>query len=267
MTTQKKKKTNKSAGSPAKPASPARPTGAFPIGMTEVLSRGFKGYTANIIPLTIGAIVTMGVYAPFRWYGQQLFDDERFFRFMAVEVVGLVIAGTIAYPWYFYALDAARGKKSQLAEPFENPRRFAVQAVSSFWFWAGVLLGVRYLLGLPSIVVLLLYAFHGYVIAAGKSKSGLLALGTSVRLGQGRRFGLLAIGVLLLILNFVGAVGAGFEQLDLPVRIGLAFIGLCVTTSVSLVVGAVLFDVLWEEMGDDNAPQQEPRKRKKRGKR
>ncbi len=262
-----KQKNKKAASPPPKPPAPSKPASAFPVSIAEVFTRGFKGYWANIVPLTIGALATLATYAPFRWQGQQLFDDERFFPFMAVEIVGLILAGTVAYPWYFYALDAARGNKSDLAAPFATPRRFTAQAVSSFWFWAGVLLGVRYLLGLPSIVVLLLYAFHGFVIAAGKSKSGMLALGTSVRLGQGRRFGLFAIGVLLLIFNLFGATGIGFEQFAWPVRIGLAIAGLSVTTSVSLVAGAVLFDVLWDELGDDHAPPPEPRaRRKKKGK-
>ncbi len=218
-----------------------------------MFTRGFRGFAQNALPLVATGLVTLVVYGAFRWPAQQLFNDDKVYQSIAVDLVGLILAGTIAYPWYSYALDSARGEKADLARPFANRRLFFAQFVSSFWFWAGVLLGVRYLAGLPSIFVILLYAFHGYVIADGKAKSGLVALGTSVRLGQGRRIALFALGTLLVIFNLFGAISLGFEvnpSLD-PLMIGIAVVGLAVTTSVTLVCGAVLYDALYPLLGDD----------------
>jgi hypothetical protein len=250
-----------------KPASPPPPDGGsakravFPVRIGELFNQGIKGFKLNALPLVVAGSVVLGiVVATYGTLGlpSQQPPPESILRYVGLTLAGLILAGTLSYPWYYWALQSARGEKASLAAPFADGRRFLAMAVSSFWFWVGMLFGIQYFWGLPSILILVLYAFHGYVIAAGKAKHGLLALGTSVRLGEKRRIGLLAVAALFALLNFCGAIASGFE-LGLPLKLALTILGLAVTTSITLVAGGVLFDVLWELMGDDKAPQRQSR--------
>ena len=129
-------------------------SGAFVIGVVDAFGAGFRGYAKNFAPLTAAAALTLAVYGLFRFPAQQLLNDGNLRDSTIVDLVGLLVSGTLAYPWFSYALDAARGEKVDIKRPFENRKRFAYQAVGSFWFWAGALLGVRFFFGLPSILVL-----------------------------------------------------------------------------------------------------------------
>ncbi len=254
----------------------------FGIRIPEIFKRGFAGYTKNALPLTLAALCTLGVYGLFRFQAQAFLDDGHDFRALVLDLGGLILGGTIAYPWYAYALEAARGEKVDLRAPFAHPKRFAHQAMASLFFWAGVLFGLRYgraLFFLPAIAVLVLYAFHGYVIAdtpADKEgvKGGTLALGTSVRLGDKRRFGLFAIACLLMMFNFLGAMfGVARLENEQPFAYPILVVGLAITSSITLVGGAYIYDELKERLGDhlyvptDGQPKQRSsRKRKKKGK-
>ncbi len=253
----------------------------FGINIPDVFAAGFKGYRNNIVPLTVGALVTLAVYAVFRIPAQQLFVDDKVWTSIAVDLVGLLVSGTLAYPWYSYALKAARDEENPLGEPLAYPKRFLHQAGASFFFWAGILLGVRYpFLGIPflSILILVLYAFYGYVIAdTPPDKEGMrgssFALGTSVRLTENRRFGLFAIACLFMIFNFFGAVAgiAVGQSLENTIAgYAAAVVGLTITTSVTLVAGAHIYDELKEKLGDHLIPQdaraQRPRKAEKKAK-
>ncbi len=233
------------------------------FGIGELFGDTLKLYAANPLPFSLAAMVTFGVYGIFRYPAQQLFVDGKVFQSVGVDLVGLLIAGVIALPWYHFSLAAVDGNPISFAEPFQNWRRYGYQAVASFWFWAGILLGLRYLFGLPSVLVLLLYCFHGFVIVDGSVKGGMMALGQSVRLSEGRRMLLFGVGCLLLVFNLFGAFGIGFrDSFGLPAAIGIAIIGLTITTSVTMLAGARLYRLCAADV-----PPQEPTKKyvRKRG--
>lgn len=246
------KNKKRSKGNPAPPTKAAagkkskKPV-EFGISPGQVFGAGFRGYAANVVPLTCAALVVLGVYAAFRYPSEVLLDDDRVWAARAVDLAGLFLAGTLAYPWYRYALAAADGEKVEPRVPFSTPRRFAYQAAASFWFFAGVVLGQQYLGGLPAILAALLYAFYGYVVAESDN-GGLKALGMSVRLGERRRIGLFAIGGMLFVFNLLGAIGlaAGLN----PLGYALAVLGLSVTTSITLVSGAAIYRVLEEKLDE-----------------
>ena len=218
----------------------------FGVRVGEVFSTGFRGYFKNVLPLSLAGAATLGTYWLFRSPAQGLFEDGQIWTSIAVDLVGLILASIIAYPWYTYALAAEAGETVDLREPFRHPYRFYTQAVASFWFWAGVLLGLRYLFGLPSIVIALFYAFYGYLVADGVDDSGLKVLGHSVRVGEKKRVGLFAIAALLFVFNLFGAIAIGFGQ-TLVFQV-LTFVGVVITSSITLVGGARIYRALSEGM-------------------
>ncbi len=230
----------------------------FGVRIPEIFKVGFVGYFKNLIPLSLAGAVTLGVYGIFRYEAQQLLNDGHDFRALLVDLLGLIISSTMAYPWFHYALTASRGETVDVRDPFFYMQRFGYQAVAGFFFWAGVLFGLRYGAGiffLPAIAVSVLYAFYGYVVAdTPLNKEGLrggsYALGTSVRLGEKRRFGLFCIGLLFMLFNFFGAM-FGLAIQDQPIlQYAVTVIGLIVTASITLVGGAYIYDTLKEKLGD-----------------
>lgn len=215
----------------------------FGIGIGEAFKEGFNGWKSNIVPLAVGGVVPLAVTLAFSTWASEFNVDgqvQQDWRWFALNFVGWVLAGTLSYPWYMYALRAADGEEINLGEPFETPKRFLHQFVASFWFFAGFLLGIRFFL-LPAIAVLVLYAFYGYLIA-DSDKGGTWALGTSVRMGEKRRIGLFGISVLFMIFNFFGLFpGVAVQQMTL--RPIVAVLGLVVTASITLVSGAHIYRV------------------------
>lgn len=214
----------------------------FGASFATIFMNGVRGYLKNIPALTIASAATLGTYLTFRFPAQRAFERDEIVASLGLDMLGLLLASIIAYPWYSYALDAIDGDGVDVGRPFRELRRFRPQFVASFWFWAGVLLGLRYLFGLPSIVVFAFYAFYGFVIADGEETSGLRALGTSVRLGEGKRIGLLALGAVFLIFNVFGAIALGYGVNALTIV--LAIVGLTITTSITMVSGAGVYRLL-----------------------
>lgn len=226
----------------------------FGVGVGELFAAGFSGWRRNVIPLTLAGVVTLLVFLVFRVPASQVADAGSLTGSIALDLAGLVAAGSAAYVWYCYALDADRGVRVRLSRPFARPRGFLAQAVASFWFWAGFLFGLRFLYGIPSLLVTVLYGFGGFVIADGTER-GLAALGRSVQLSQGRRIGTFAMMVLFGLFALLGAIplsagrdldaaedgtgflGAGFN----PFAVAAGLVGLTITTSIVMVMGARLY--------------------------
>lgn len=218
----------------------------FGVGVGEALGAGVRGLRSAPLPLLTAGAATLGVYLAFRLPSQSAADAGQTIRSIVLDLLGLILGGVVSLAWFSYALDADRGVPVELRKPFARPMAFWDQGVASFWFWAAVLFGLRYLYGIPSLIAVVFYAFYGFVIADGQATSGLRALGTSVRLGEGRRIGLFAFAVLLLMINLFGAIAVGYGVR--PLTIALTFLGVLVTTNVSLVTGARIYRTFNGEM-------------------
>ena len=220
----------------------------FPLPISAMFRSGISGYVKNVVPLTAAAAITIAVFGFFRFWAQVAINNDQTSQSIVFDLVGLVLAGTIALPWYGYALDAARGKPIDIAGPWRSGRQFAAQFVCAIFFWAAFLLGLRYLAGIPSILATLFYGFYGYVVADRAAQGGLRALGTSVRLGTKRRVALFAIVALFGAFNLLAAIPLGYAVSALTVVLSLAL--LTATASITLVGGACLYDVLTDRPGE-----------------
>ncbi|MEM7325023.1 MAG: hypothetical protein AAF531_18185 [Actinomycetota bacterium] len=220
----------------------------FPLTPIAMLREGVAGFRREPVLLLAGGVLTFAILAATQIPAQMLLDDGRQVAAIVVHLLGAVLAGTAAYPWFTYALDAARQEPGSFAKPFQAPDRFFAQFVAAFWFWAAVLLGARYLAGLPAILATVFYAFYGYVIVDKKTYGGMRALGTSVRLGDKRRIALFAILALFAVFNFMAAVPLGFGLNPLSVVAATAL--LLVSTSITMVAGAALYDTLKVNLPD-----------------
>lgn len=260
----KKPQDNKSSNtkSQGKPAQKQSAPGSFGISIGEVFLTGIKGYLPNAIIMTLAGLPVLGLFAvlsrPFTNFQGDLQDRVNSGELTSISVgngliwVGLLMvaaipAGIVAVPWFKYALDIVDEKDINLMAPLIDFPKLANHAFATFWFWAGIAFGLRYLRGIPSILVILLYAFYAYIIADGKDINGLKALGTSVRLGQGKRIGLFAIAGMFFVFNIFGALGLAIGLEDgSPSLLGIVagILGLSATASVTLISGAAIYRVL-----------------------
>lgn len=214
----------------------------FGASFGSIFFSGVRGYFGNLVPLSLAAAVTLGVYAAFRIPAQQAFVDGAVARSIGLDLAGLVLGSIVALPWYSYSLNAVDGEPIDLGAPFRDWTLFYSQIIASIWFWAAVLLGLRYLFGIPSILAVLFYAFYGFAIADGVADGGLKALGVSVRVGDGKRIGLFAFAGVFFFFNIFGALAVGFEVNALTIALAIA--GLVVTTNITMVAGARVYRVL-----------------------
>ena len=86
----------------------ARPT--FGISFGALFATGVRGYLANWRTLSMAGAVVILTYAVFRLPAQLAFNDDQIMLSIGLDLLGLWLAGTVAYPWYSYALDAADGE-------------------------------------------------------------------------------------------------------------------------------------------------------------
>ena len=206
--------------------------------MSELATDSWRGFRANVTSLLVPSVATLGVYTVALLLIPTIEDPWASF---GAAVGALVVATTVAYPWFVAALAAVDAEGTS---PGVQVERFSDQLVASLFFWAGVLLGLRYLLGLPAIIVVVFYAFFGYAVADNPRRKALRSLGWSVYLGQGNRMRLIAIGLVLALLNLlaVSPVGLGINVATVVVSAGLVLI----TANLSMVVGARLYRALEE---------------------
>lgn len=208
-----------------------------------MVRRGVDNVRRNPMAHLISAAIVFAVFGSARVLATASADRGQVIAGLAIDVVGSVIATVVALPWFRTALAGERDSAPG-GSPLDG---IGAMTVGAIFFWAGVLLGLRYLFGIPSIVVMVMYAFFGFAIADGQA-SGLHALGTSVRIGQGRRTVVGVVGLVLGFLNMLAAVPLALEATPLTIAISAILLGL--TTSVSMGTGAHLYDRLLQSEED-----------------
>lgn len=214
----------------------------FPISIGELFKRGVVGFRNNAARLLGAGLLAAVVVVPFRIASEIVGDGNPTLVSVLIDTAGAVAGATLALPWFRYGLAASRGEDLRTVKAFDRPKQFVVMAVCSFWFWAAVLLGFKFLYGLPSIFAIVSYAFYGYVIADNSDATGMWSLGQSVKMGDKKRIALMSIGVLFVAFNLVAGLPIGYAVNAFT--IGGAALGLLVTSSITMVSGGALYDAL-----------------------
>ena len=255
-------KSNKGSRKQPPPPKPKRALDAgkpavepFPLKPSQMIVNGIEGFRRAPVALMLGTLLPFLLSSPFVFVGQSRIADAEQISLgnsdvvsgLALNLVGLVLAGAAAYPACVYALRAARDEPIALGEPFADLGRFRAMFVGTFWFWAGILLGLNFFV-LPAIFVFVFYAFYGFVLVDRPDLGGLKALGTSVRIGDKRRIAMFALTALFGFLLFLCILPIGFA-LNAG-TIALMYVLLLAGTAVSLVSWASLYDTLRKDLPD-----------------
>ena len=90
-------------------------TEAFPVRISAMFREGWTGYIRNVGPLTMGALATFATYGVFRLLADRALDDGQEIASVVLDLVGLVLAGTVSAPWYAYAIEpSGRGRSTSV---------------------------------------------------------------------------------------------------------------------------------------------------------
>lgn len=205
----------------------------------EIMSRGIENYRRSLIPSSGMALAVLVLFGAARLTAQRFVDSNDLLIAFMIDLSGLVAATILALPWFRLALNIERGSASTEVAPANLA--WGAMVVGALFFWGGFLLGIRYMLGIPSVFVLIWYGVFGFAVADGTTP-GLNALGASVRLGQGRRWTIAVLAFVLAFLNFLALlpIGTGINALT---AVG-ALLLLIITTNISMGAGAHLYDRL-----------------------
>lgn len=254
MSKQRKKGGGRHTAPPPKPTK--KQVEPFPLGIGTMMRNGLEGLRREPIAMLVGALLPVFGTMPLLVPAALAFDDDRAGAGITFTMAALVLGGALAYPWCHYALRAARAEPIELAEPFREWVRFMPMLVASFWFWAGMLLAFQFRIlgGLPAVAITMAYAFFGFVVDERHDQGGLKALGTSVRIGDGRRFALLAlvclysvVGFLVFLLAASAAVGVGLSGAIATMIVAVLMMPFI---AFALVAWASLYDVLRMDLPD-----------------
>ena len=193
------------------------------------------------------AIAVLALAGAARVTAQGFVDDENLLPAFLIDAVGLTAATVLALPWFRLMLSSERNEEVTFPSP--STLGWGAMIGAAIFFWGGVLFAIRYLgalLALGSILVVIWYGFFGFAVADGTSP-GFNALGTSVRLGQGRRWTVAVLALILVFLNFVALlpIGAGVNA----GTIAAAVVLLAITSNVSMGAGAHMYDWLIKSEG------------------
>lgn len=219
-----------------------------PSRVWALVGKGLTTYKSRPALLSVLSLLVLGLYGTARNYAASLQTTRRGLALL-VDVIGLVGSTVLALPWFKTSLVLMRDSRAPLRELLRIGEGLGPMLTASAFFWAGILLGVRYSFGIGALFVLVWYGLFGYAVAAGEG-SGLKALGSSVRLGQKSRLTVAALGAVLLTLNLMAALPIGVQQT--PFTILLATALLVVTTNISIGAGAHLFSLL---TADESSPR------------
>lgn len=216
---------------------PRATTEPAPRDALTILAAGAATFRRMPVSGSLFAVIVFGLFWVGRASAAERVAEGSLAIALLIDFVGLVVATVASLPWFRTTLRAHRDG----AELGPAGRQIKPMLVATLFFWGGVLLGIRYLYGIPSVFVLIWYGVFGYAVADGES-SGLKALGISVDLGQGRRTAVAAVGLVLALLNLLALLPVGYNL----GTAGLAISGvlLVVTTNVSMGAGAELYDRL-----------------------
>jgi uncharacterized membrane protein len=219
-----------SSGGPSAGGSNA---GALNIG--DAVSYGWDVYWKNVGTLIVISLVVIAIQVVFGVLGDAV--DNLFGRFV-IQLVGWLLAMLVSLGWLRVSLEITRGVKPEVGDLF-RAQGYGPYLLASILFGIGFYVGLILLI-VPGIIFACVFGFYGFVIAERGDGVGVLeSLQRSADITRGNRWQLFGLGVVLLLINFVGAL--------------LLLIGLIFTLGISVLAWAYAYRTLSGETVERSA--------------
>jgi uncharacterized membrane protein len=146
-----------------------------------------------------------------------------------VQFIGTLVGMLVSLGWLRVSLEITRGVKPEVGDLF-RARGYWPYLLASILFAIGFYVGLILLI-VPGIIFACVFGFYGFVIAERGDGVGVLdSLRRSADITRGYRWQLFGLGVVLLLINVVGAL--------------LFLVGLIFTLGISILAWAYAYRTL-----------------------
>jgi uncharacterized membrane protein len=213
---------------PPPPSSPGPGPAPAPgsIGIGDAVNYGWTAYWKNVGALVVIALVVIAVNIVIGLIagatGNVAFQ-------IVIQFIGFLASMLISLGWIRVSLDVTRGVKPEVADLFKFDG-YGPYIGASILFAIGFYIGLILLI-IPGIIFAVAFGFYGFVIAERGDGVGVIdSLKESADLTRGNRWQLFGLGIVLLLINLVGAL--------------LCVVGLIFTLGITIIAWAYVYRTL-----------------------
>jgi uncharacterized membrane protein len=212
---------------PPPPPSPTPPSGAgAPINIGDAVGYGWNAYWKNVGTLVVIAIVVIAINVVVGLIAQA---TDSIALQIIIQFIGFLLSMLISLGWIRVSLEVTRGVKPEVGDLFKFDG-YGPYLLASILFAIGFYVGLILCI-VPGIIFAVAFGFYGFVIAERGEGVGVIdSLKESADLTRGNRWQLFGLGIVLLLINLVGAILCG--------------IGLIFTLGITIIAWAYVYRTL-----------------------
>lgn len=217
--------------SPPPPPPPPSDSGGYggsssPVNVGDAVGYGWEVYWKNWTTLIVISIVVIAIEVVFGLIGNA--SDNLGFR-IVVQFLGFLVGALVSLGWLRVSLEVTRGVKPEVGDLFKA-QGYGPYLLATILFTIGLYIGLILCI-IPGIIFLCVFGFYGFVIAERGEGVGVMeSLQKSADLTRGHRWQLFGLGIVLFLINVVGAI--------------LCLVGLLFTAGITLLAWAYTYRVL-----------------------
>ena len=172
------------------------PSSSLDIG--AAFRAGWRGFTANIVPLIFVALIVWVVTGAVNWLAN---DTTGVIRFLA-SVVSFFLAQLVAIVWISLALAIIDGRPISGESLLPDGSTLISYIIASLVFSVMVAVGLV-LLVIPGLIVAVIFGLYGWALV-DKRLDPIESLRESSRLTRGHRWQLFAFALAAIFINILG---------------------------------------------------------------
>ncbi|HXY91394.1 MAG TPA: hypothetical protein VEP49_02885 [Acidimicrobiia bacterium] len=179
--------------------------GSEPVSIGDAVSYGWGSYWKNVGPMLLVAVVIIGIELVFGLIGQA--TGSLALRIL-LQLIGWLLGLFLALGWIRVALEVTRGVTPEVGDVFKF-EGLGPYIVASIVFGIGVFIGLLLCI-VPGIIFAVIFGFYGFVaVEQGDAVAPMDLLRRSAEITAGHRWQLFFLGVVLALINLVGALLCG----------------------------------------------------------
>jgi uncharacterized membrane protein len=172
----------------------------------DAVNYGWNVYWKNVGTLVVIALVIFAIEVAVGVVGSAIGGGGGM-QFLA-QVVGNLIGLFLTLGWMRVSIEITRGVRPEVGDLFKA-RGYGPFIVASILFYIGLVIGLILLI-VPGIVFAVVYGFYGFVIAERGDDAGITeSLKRSADITRGHRWTLFGLGLVLILINFLGVLACG----------------------------------------------------------
>jgi hypothetical protein len=176
--------------------------GAFNVG--NAISYGWNAYWKNVGPMVVMVLVIAAANIVIGLLGSGV---NGLAGRVVLQLISFVVGVVLAMGLIRAALAVVEGRTPEVNMLFQTDG-FAPYLLASIVFGLAVFFGLILLI-IPGIILAIMWHFFGYVIVEHPETGVLESLNRSAEITRGYRWQLLGLGLLLILINFVGLLACG----------------------------------------------------------